>query len=191
MEQDEFKLTPKQRIFCHEYVLDWNATRAAKAAGYSEKTAEVIGHENLRKPYLKAYINHIQEDLAKLAGISKLTMINELQKIALSSIAHLHNTWIELKDFEQLTDDQKAAIESIDTKKEIKKTMISDEVEIDVEVVYVKIKLYSKLNAIDSLTKMMGWNAPVKSEATVVNINTEPLTPEEIKAAKDKINDAY
>ncbi len=186
MEQDEFKLTPKQRIFCHEYVLDWNATRAAKAAGYSEKTAEVIGHENLRKPYLKAYINHIQEDLAKLAGISKLTMINELQKIALSSIAHLHNTWIEIKDFEQLTDDQKAAIESIDTKIEIKEGKSGV-----VEVRYVKLKLHSKLNAIDSLNKMMGWNAPVKSEATVVNINMEPLTTDEIKAAKDKINDAY
>jgi len=33
------KLTPKQKRFVEEYLIDLNATRAAKAAGYSEKTA--------------------------------------------------------------------------------------------------------------------------------------------------------
>lgn len=42
--------TNKQRIFIEEYLRCWNATEAAKRAGYSEKTAAVIGHENLRKP---------------------------------------------------------------------------------------------------------------------------------------------
>jgi phage terminase small subunit len=32
-------MTDKQKRFCEEYVKDWNATRAAIAAGYSEKTA--------------------------------------------------------------------------------------------------------------------------------------------------------
>ena len=76
------ELTAKQRIFCEEYVIDWNATRSAIAAGYSEKTAQVIGSENLKKPIISDYIELIQQDLAKLAGISALSNINILKKIA-------------------------------------------------------------------------------------------------------------
>ena len=48
------KLTTRQRRFVEAYT--GNATAAAIAAGYSEKTAEVIGHENLRKPKILAEI---------------------------------------------------------------------------------------------------------------------------------------
>ena len=52
----EKKLTAKQQRFCDEYMIDLNATQAAIRAGYSEKTARVIGAENLSKPAVKAYI---------------------------------------------------------------------------------------------------------------------------------------
>lgn len=43
------KLTAKQQRFVDEYLIDCNATQAAIRAGYSEKTADRIGHENLNK----------------------------------------------------------------------------------------------------------------------------------------------
>ena len=43
-------LTPKQEMFCREYLIDLNATQAAIRAGYSEKTANRTGSENLSKP---------------------------------------------------------------------------------------------------------------------------------------------
>ncbi len=43
-------MTPKQRLFIQEYLIDANATQAAIRAGYSAKTAHSIGDENLRKP---------------------------------------------------------------------------------------------------------------------------------------------
>jgi len=49
-------LTAKQKRFCQEYLIDLNATQAAIRAGYSEKTAKVIGQENLTKPDIKKYI---------------------------------------------------------------------------------------------------------------------------------------
>lgn len=49
-------MTEKQKRFCDEYLIDCNATQAAIRAGYSKKTAVDIGHENLNKPKLKAYI---------------------------------------------------------------------------------------------------------------------------------------
>jgi phage terminase small subunit len=50
------KMTAKQQRFCDEYLIDLNATQAAIRAGYSKKTATVIGAENLTKPYIKEYI---------------------------------------------------------------------------------------------------------------------------------------
>ena len=49
-------LTAKQQRFCDEYLIDLNATQAAIRAGYSKKTARVIGQENLTKPAIRDYI---------------------------------------------------------------------------------------------------------------------------------------
>lgn len=50
------KMTAKQKLFCDEYLVDLNATQAAIRAGYSKRTANRIGTENLSKPVIKAYI---------------------------------------------------------------------------------------------------------------------------------------
>lgn len=42
-------LTPKQAAFVREYLIDLNATQAAIRAGYSAKSAEVIGHQLLKE----------------------------------------------------------------------------------------------------------------------------------------------
>jgi len=155
------KLTNKERIFCHEYIVDWNGAKAARLAGYSEKTVYVTACENLTKPHIKQYINYIKNNLEEESGISKLRNLKELAKIAYSSIAHLHNTWIERKEFDSLTDDQKAAIETIETK-----TVTMNYDESTKEVEYVKISLYSKQAAIQEINKMMGYNAAEKRELT-------------------------
>ena len=49
-------LTPKQQRFVEEYLIDLNATQAAIRAGYSEKTAYSVGHENLKKPEIQKAI---------------------------------------------------------------------------------------------------------------------------------------
>lgn len=55
-------LSNKQRAFVEHYLTCWNATEAARQAGYSGKTASAIGWENLRKPEIQAAI---QERLAE------------------------------------------------------------------------------------------------------------------------------
>ncbi len=58
-------LTAKQKRFCDEYLIDLNATQAAIRSGYSPKTAEIIGFENLRKPGIAEYINKRMENKEK------------------------------------------------------------------------------------------------------------------------------
>ena len=57
------KLNARQKAFCEYYVASGNATEAAIKAGYSKKTARVIGQENLTKPALKNYINEMIQKL--------------------------------------------------------------------------------------------------------------------------------
>ena len=57
------KLTEKQKRFADEYIISGNATQAAIKAGYSKKTAAVIGTENLIKPNIKNYIDKRLEEL--------------------------------------------------------------------------------------------------------------------------------
>lgn len=158
------KLTQKERIFCHEYVVDWNGSRSARAAKYSENTCAEIACENLRKPHIKQYIEFIKNDLEIESGISKLRNLKELAKIAYSSIAHLHNTWIKLNDFEELTDIQKEAIESTETKTNT--INLGDDLGTK-EIEFVKVKLHPKITAIQEINKMMGYNAPDKIDHNV------------------------
>lgn len=53
------KLTAKQEAFCIEYIKTFNATAAAIASGYSDKTAASIGWENLRKPEIAKKIGEL------------------------------------------------------------------------------------------------------------------------------------
>lgn len=168
-EELEKKLKPKRIKFCKEYVLDWNASRAARDAGYSVKTAGSQGYDLLKIPEIKEYIKIIRDELEELSGVSKLRNLTELAKIAYSSIADLHNTWIDRKIFEDLTPDQKSAIESIETRTIKRKDGIYDD---PVEVEEVKIKLHSKGQALAEINKMMGYNNP---EEKIITLETSKV----------------
>ena len=53
-------LSDRQKKFCKEYLVDFNGTRSAIAAGYSKKTARVQSAENLAKPNIQRYISTLQ-----------------------------------------------------------------------------------------------------------------------------------
>lgn len=59
------KLTPRQKDFCEYYLQTGNAAEAARKAGYSPKTADAIGRENLRKPTISEYIANRRAEMDK------------------------------------------------------------------------------------------------------------------------------
>ena len=72
------KLTEKQNQFILEYMKDLNATQAAIRAGYSKKTAKVIGHENLTKPYIA---ERLKKEMDKRSERVKMTADDVLREI--------------------------------------------------------------------------------------------------------------
>lgn len=83
------ELTDKQRIFVAEYLIDFNSTRAAIAAGYSPKTARQSGYENLTKPYIMAEIKKRKKDLINDLGITAQRVLLEYAKIAFADITSI------------------------------------------------------------------------------------------------------
>jgi phage terminase small subunit len=81
-----------------------------------------------------------------------------------------------LKDFDSLSDDDKACIQEVQTK-ESRKTDGNEGIVIES---WVKIKLYDKQKSLDSISNLLGFNAPTKQEITgkdgkPIEIVSDPL----------------
>lgn len=68
-------LTRKERAFCFEYIKHFNGAKAARDAGYSERSDDEIAHENLRKPKIAKVIDILCETriMSENEGMIKLT----------------------------------------------------------------------------------------------------------------------
>jgi phage terminase small subunit len=64
-------ITPKQRRFAEEYLLDLNATRAAVRAGYRPDHARQMGAENLSKPVIADAIAAAQQARSERVQITQ------------------------------------------------------------------------------------------------------------------------
>lgn len=59
------ELTAKEERFCQEYIIDYNATKAAIRAGYKEKSAAVQGSRLLKNDNVAARVCELQEQFNK------------------------------------------------------------------------------------------------------------------------------
>ena len=136
-------LKPEHIVFSENYVIHWNATKAYQFAypDSSYDSARVNASKLLTNTNISDYIEEIQKDLSKLAGVSALGNILELKKI--------------------LTVD------------EAKKP---------------KERAGDRIKALEVINKMLGFNAPEKTEVKKTEVT---LTDEEreqmIKDLKDKL----
>lgn len=80
------RLTPKQRAFADYYIETGNATQSALKAGYSKNTASAIGHENLRKPNVKKYIDDKMQEIADKRIMGATEALELLTSIARGEI---------------------------------------------------------------------------------------------------------
>jgi len=176
-------LTEKQEKFCREYVKDFNGTQAAIRAGYSKNTANEQAPRLLVNVSVSNRISELTKKQAEKSEITAQMIIDEFKKIAFTSIAHLHNTWITRKEFEDLTDDQKAAIQEIKTRT---RTEVINKTAYEIEE--IQIKLYDKQRALENLGKHIGFYAEDNAQRKT-GINHDELTTEELLLRARALND--
>jgi phage terminase small subunit len=78
-------LTAKQERFCREYVVCMNASEAYRRAYSTENMKEATVNNNayklLQNNDISTRINELKQDIEESLGISKITMIQTLQKV--------------------------------------------------------------------------------------------------------------
>lgn len=77
-------LTPKQSLFIVEYLLSKNASRAAKNAGYSAKTARSAGSRLLTNVDISNAIEKGLRDQLERADISSDHILDAIKRVAFS-----------------------------------------------------------------------------------------------------------
>ena len=138
--------TPRQRRFVEEYLVDLNATRAAKRAGYSAKSATGRGSKLLRNPAVAAAIEKAQEKRAARTRVSADRVVTEIAKVAFGDPRRLFS-WgpggIELRESSELTEAEAALVSEVsETRTAAGGTR--------------RVKLHCKMTALTALGKHLG-----------------------------------
>jgi phage terminase small subunit len=175
---DPMKLTPKQARFVQEYLIDLNAAQAAIRAGYSAKTARVIGHEILTKPDIAAAIEKAMAERAERTRLTADWVVEELRKLAGANMLDYMKSTPQgdpYLDFSALTRDQGAALHEV---------TVEDYVEGRGEdaraVKRVKFRLHDKQVALVSLGRHLGIfdqkaRKPTKVKVEIAQIREKVL----------------
>ena len=112
------ELTEKQKQFAVEYLVDFNATAAAKRAGYSAKTASAAASRLLTNVKVQQLIKQEQDKLFERTEIKVEDILENIACIAFYDV----NDYIQLsgdgnimslKDISSLTKKQRKAVKSI------------------------------------------------------------------------------
>lgn len=85
-EEWEGNLTPKQRMFVREYIVDLNATQAAIRAGYSERTANEQASRLLANVNVGAAVTAAMNARSRRTQITADRVLKELAKIGFADI---------------------------------------------------------------------------------------------------------
>lgn len=80
-------LTPKQSCFCREYLVDLNATAAAKRAGYAKGSAEVQGCRLLKNDKVASRIAELQAEAADRNKVTVDAVIAKLGNLRDQAVA--------------------------------------------------------------------------------------------------------
>jgi hypothetical protein len=81
------KLTHKQKRFVLEYIIDFNATRAARAAGYSKRSAEMTVSRMIRNDKVKEAIDKLLNEQANKLQITREKVLADLEHVRKAAFA--------------------------------------------------------------------------------------------------------
>lgn len=142
-------LNSKQLLFVKEYLIDRNATRAAKAAGYSARCAHSTGPRMLEDAGIKAEIAKHTERLYQKTGLTAQRVLEEIQKLAFVDLSKAYHEDGSLLHPHDMPADVRASLQSVETD-EIKAGKGSKRKRIGL---VRKIKLSDKVRSLEMLAK--------------------------------------
>lgn len=151
------KLTPKQKRFAQEYLIDLNATQAVIRAGYSKKTANSASHRLLLNVGIQAEIQKGCNKREKRTEVTQDRVITELARIAFANITDVVSVrsaedaesgcttlFVDVVPSDQWTPEQAAAIAEVSESNQAGGFRT------------IKLKMNSKIKALEMLGRHLG-----------------------------------
>ena len=158
-------MSPKRKKFIDEYLIDLNATAAAKRAGFSPRAASTEGFRLLKNAEIQAALRQRRDELAQGAQVTPERVIREYARLAFSDMRRF-SAWgpggVRLTASDTLTDDEAAAVV------EVSQTTTKDGGSL-------RFRLHDKTRALDSLSKTLGLFITEKPEIPLLTIILERL----------------
>lgn len=148
------ELTPRQLRFCDEYLVDLNATQAAMRAGYSAKTAHVIGPRMLENVRVQEKISELQAARSARTEITQDAVVRQLAKMAFYRGSHFFRVNREGDPYVDLRD---ATEDDLDLLEQVQVEEFVDGRGEDARLVRkVKIKITDRLGPLKLLGEHLG-----------------------------------
>lgn len=147
------RLTDKQKRFVAEYLVDLNATAAAKRAGYSEKTACEQAARLLANVKVQTAVQEAKQARQERTEITQDMVLRETAKLAFFDIRKMFDKDGKPLDISELDADTAAALAGLD---------VQDIADNDGDYVgfVKKYKMADKLKALELLGKHLGTWEP-------------------------------
>jgi phage terminase small subunit len=148
----------KRERFCQEYLIDLNATAAAKRAGYSPKTAKSQASDLLTFPDVQARVAELKAERAERTQITADDVVMELRKLGFASMRRFISIDGEGQPQINLTDtpeDDLDALMEVQTETLVETRGKGESAEQDI-IRKTKIKLHDKLGALRDLAEHTG-----------------------------------
>ena len=187
-EQQNLELTEKQEAFCQSYLIDFNGSRAAKDAGYSAESSAQEASRLLTNVKIQARINALRVEMGKGFNITRERIAQEYARIAFFDIRKIHDEDDALKPVKEFSDDEAAAIAGIETEDIWDRDVEGNRIKIGR---LRKVKVTDKRGALDSLAKLMGYNAPDKTSMVDDQGNAvQPIININVIRTKKEIDDS-
>lgn len=144
-------LSDRAKAFVLEFPKDYNPTKAAIRAGYSEIAARQQAHVLLTNPTIRDAIALARDSRFRAISVTADRIIAEYAKIGFLNPKLFYNDDGSLRDITTLPDDVAACISGI----EIEHRREDDG---DTEITTKKVKLADKLSALNALAKMAAFS---------------------------------
>ena len=146
------KLTAKEAKFVEEYLIDLNASAAARRAGYSVKTSNRTGPENLSKPHIQKALTFARQELSAKSGITPEMVIQGFADLAFADLADCYDESGYLKNIHDIPKPARMALAGLEVFEEFDGRG-DDRVKIGETK---KVKRWDPHKGLDSLAKHFG-----------------------------------
>lgn len=143
-------LSDQQERFCHEYIIDLNATQAATRAGYAKRSAGQHAFKLLKNDQVQKLIQQLQAERAVRTDTEADKVIQEIKLIAFSQIGDyltFSKSGVILKASETIPIEKQRAIAYVQEVTTEKGGRLA-------------FKLHSKTTALDLLCRHLGLLEP-------------------------------